>query len=100
VILPGLGDGDRRTGLHLEDAVAHVVAEIERRDLRDVVLVGHSRGGHPITGAAQRVAGRLAKIVYFNAFVPARGVPFVEENQKYARSCARRSAPRPMAASR
>ncbi|MET9252022.1 hypothetical protein [Nonomuraea sp. NPDC003709] len=37
-----------------------------------------------ITGAAHRVARRLAKIVYFNAFVPARGVPFVDENQDYA----------------
>jgi pimeloyl-ACP methyl ester carboxylesterase len=84
ITLPGLADGDVRTGLHLADAVDHVVAEIERRDLRDVVLVGHSWGGYPITGAAPRVAGRLATIVYFNAVVPARGVPFVEENQDYA----------------
>jgi pimeloyl-ACP methyl ester carboxylesterase len=75
----GLADGDSRTALHLSDAVDHVVDEIERRDLRNVALVGHSWGGYPITGAAHRVAGgRLAKIIYFNAFVPARGVPFVE----------------------
>lgn len=84
VTLPGLGDGDHRTGLHLDDAVSHVAAEIERRDLREVVLVGHSWGGYPSTGAAHRVADRLAKIIYFNALVPTRGVPFVEENQDYA----------------
>ncbi|MEV4359561.1 alpha/beta hydrolase [Nonomuraea sp. NPDC049625] len=84
ITLPGLAGGDSRSGLHLSDAVDHVVGEIEQRDLSDVVLVGHSWGGYPITGAAHRVARRLAKIVYFNAFVPARGVPFVDENQDYA----------------
>jgi pimeloyl-ACP methyl ester carboxylesterase len=82
--LPGLADGDPRASLHLSDAVDHVAGEIERRDLRNVVLVGHSWGGYPITGAAHRVAHRLAKIVYFNAFVPARGVPLIDENQDYA----------------
>lgn len=84
ITLPGLADGDAHAGLHLSDAVERVVDEIERRDLRDVVLVGHSWGGYPITGAAHRVADRLAMIIYFSAFVPARGVPFVEENQDYA----------------
>ena len=82
--LPGLADGDRRTGLHLSDTVDRVADEIERRDLRDVTLVGHSWGGYPITGAAHRVPDRLAKVVYFNAFVPARGVPFADENEAYA----------------
>jgi pimeloyl-ACP methyl ester carboxylesterase len=82
--LPGLADGDLRTGLHLPDAAGHVADEIERLDLRNVVLVGHSWGGYPITGAAHRVADRLAAIIYFNAFVPARGVPFVDENEDYA----------------
>jgi pimeloyl-ACP methyl ester carboxylesterase len=84
VTLPGLADGDVQTGLHLADTVDRVVDEIERRDLRDVVLVGHSWGGYPITGAAHRITDRLAKVIYFNAFVPARGVPFVDENQDYA----------------
>ncbi|PZG06075.1 alpha/beta fold hydrolase [Nonomuraea aridisoli] len=84
ITLPGLAGGDSRSGLHLSDAVDHVAGEIEKRDLSNVVLVGHSWGGYPITGAAHRVAHRLAKIVYFNAFVPARGVPFIDENQDYA----------------
>ncbi|MEV4175390.1 alpha/beta hydrolase [Nonomuraea sp. NPDC049709] len=82
--LPGLADGDPRTGLRLSDAVNYVAGEIERRDLRDVVLVGHSWGGYPITGAAHRIAHRLAAIVYFNALVPARGVPLIDENPDYA----------------
>ncbi|MFI7613434.1 alpha/beta fold hydrolase [Nonomuraea terrae] len=82
--LPGLADGDPHTDLRLSDAVNYVAGEIERRDLRDVVLVGHSWGGYPITGAAHRIAHRLAAIVYFNALVPARGVPLIDENPDYA----------------
>ncbi|MFJ2645277.1 alpha/beta fold hydrolase [Streptomyces sp. NPDC087420] len=71
--MPGLGDDEETTGLHLQDAVDHIAAEFQRRDLTDVTLVAHSWGGYPMTGAAHRVADRLAKIVYCSAFVPLRG---------------------------
>lgn len=71
--LPGLGDSEDPRGLGLQDAVSHVVAEVERRDLTDVVLVGHSWGAFPATGAAHRLLGRVAKVVYFSAPVPAQG---------------------------
>src|SRR5262249_28527607 len=64
ITLPGLADGDKRAGLRLTGAVDHVVAEISRRDLSAVVLVGHSWGGYVITGAAHMLAGRLAKVIY------------------------------------
>lgn len=32
-------------GLRLPDAIDHVVAEVERRDVAEVVLVGQSWGG-------------------------------------------------------
>ena len=76
--LPGLALGDDPTGLRLADAVDHVVTEVERRDLRDVVLVGHSFAGIPITGAAPRLAGRLAAIAFFSAFIPVRGQSMAE----------------------
>ncbi|WP_432828710.1 alpha/beta fold hydrolase [Dactylosporangium sp. CA-092794] len=81
--LPGLADGDPRTGWHLSDAVDHVVDEVERRDLRSVVLVAQSWGGYPVTGAAHRLGGRIAAVVYYNAIVPARGVPLIAENPDY-----------------
>jgi len=84
ITLPGLADGDERAGLRLSDAIDHVVAEISRRDLSEVVLVGHSWGGYVITGAAHRLAGRLAKVIYYNAVVPARGTAMVDENAEYA----------------
>lgn len=82
--LPGLADGDVRTGRHLADTVDHVVAEIDRRDLRDVVLVAQSWGGYPVTGAAHRVSDRLSKVIYYNAIVPRRGVPLIDENEAYS----------------
>jgi len=84
ITLPGLADGDERAGLRLCDAVDHVVAEVSRRDLGEVVLVGHSWGGYVITGAAHQLAGRLAKVIYYNAVVPARGTAMADENAEYA----------------
>ncbi len=77
--LPGLADGDDPTGLHLSDVVDAVVSHVERHDLVDVTLVGHSWGGYAITGAAPRLAPRLAKLVYWSAFVPAAGRALLDE---------------------
>jgi pimeloyl-ACP methyl ester carboxylesterase len=78
--LPGLADGDDSTGLGLQDAVDHVVGETERLSLAQVVLVGHSWGGYPITGAAHRLADRVSKVVYYSALVPVRGRSLVEDS--------------------
>jgi pimeloyl-ACP methyl ester carboxylesterase len=84
ITLPGLADGDERAGLRLRDAVGHLVAEVSRRDLGEVVLVAHSWGGYVITAAAHELAGRLAKVIYYNAVVPALGTAMVDENAEYA----------------
>lgn len=83
--MPGLSYGSSAVDVHLDDAVEFVVDEVERRDLRDVVLVGHSWGGYPITGAAHRVADRLRKVVYVGAVVPAPGTSMADENDAYGR---------------
>jgi pimeloyl-ACP methyl ester carboxylesterase len=77
--LPGLADGDDPRAHSLGDVIDSVVEEIESRDLHDVVLVGHSWGGYVITGAAPKVAGRLKRLVYWGAFVPAEGKPLYDE---------------------
>lgn len=77
--LPGLADGDDPTALHLSDVVDAVVSYVEDRDLTGVTLVAHSWGGYPITGAAPRLAPRLAKLVYWSAFVPAAGRALIDE---------------------
>ena len=53
--------------------VRDVVDVLEREDLRDVFLVGHSYGGMVISGAAELAAGRLAHLVFLDAFVPEDG---------------------------
>jgi pimeloyl-ACP methyl ester carboxylesterase len=78
--MPGLAAGDDRTGLRLEDAVSYLVSEIERRDLTDVVLVGHSWGGIPITAAAHRLPERVSKVIYYSAAVPVAEVSMNDEN--------------------
>ncbi|MFJ5263930.1 alpha/beta fold hydrolase [Streptomyces sp. NPDC088387] len=79
--LPGLADGDSRAGLHLSDAVHHVVNEMEKRGLDDVTLVGHSWGGYPVTGVAHEAPDRVTKVIYYNAVVPETGVPLIDENE-------------------
>ncbi|HKT00236.1 MAG TPA: alpha/beta fold hydrolase [Rugosimonospora sp.] len=77
--LPGLADGDDPRRHSLADVVDFVVDLVERNELQDVTLVGHSWGGYPLTGAAHRLAPRLRKLVYWSAFVPAEGAPLMDE---------------------
>ncbi|MER7519743.1 alpha/beta hydrolase [Streptomyces sp. NPDC126499] len=58
---------------HVQD----IVDEVERRDLREVVLVGHSYSGIPVGQAAERVGDRLAGVVFVDSSVPADGESFV-----------------------
>jgi pimeloyl-ACP methyl ester carboxylesterase len=55
--------------VHIED----IAKVIEFEELRDIVLVGHSYGGMVATGVADRLAERVAKLVYLDAFVPRDG---------------------------
>jgi pimeloyl-ACP methyl ester carboxylesterase len=77
--LPGLADGDDPQKYGLADVGDFVVDLVERHDLRDVTLVGHSWGGYPLTAAAPRLAPRLRKLVYWSAFVPAEGRSLMDE---------------------
>lgn len=60
---------DITIGTFVEDIVQHLQFE----DLRDVVLVGHSFGGIPITGAADAAPDRIAKLIYLDAIMLASG---------------------------
>ncbi|WP_329124296.1 alpha/beta fold hydrolase [Streptomyces sp. NBC_01353] len=57
--------------------VADIVDVVERLDLRDVVLVGHSYAGIPVGQAAERIGDRLARVVFVDSNVPADGESFV-----------------------
>jgi pimeloyl-ACP methyl ester carboxylesterase len=78
--LSGLGERSHLATLpitlttHIDD----VVNEMVWHDLRDVVLVAHSYGGFVATGVAERVADRIASIVYLDAFIPDSGQSFAD----------------------
>jgi pimeloyl-ACP methyl ester carboxylesterase len=78
--LSGLGErkhlADR--SIDLETHIQDVAQLIEMEDLREVVLVGHSYGGMVVTGAADRVHGRVARLVYLDAFVPKDGERLID----------------------
>jgi pimeloyl-ACP methyl ester carboxylesterase len=57
----------------LQTHVSDVINTIEAEELRDTVLVGHSYGGMVITGVADRLSDRLARLVYVDAVVPHSG---------------------------
>ncbi|QIP84085.1 alpha/beta hydrolase [Streptomyces sp. Tu 2975] len=59
---------------HVQD----VVDEVERRGLRDVVLVGHSYSGIPVGQAAERIGDRLARVVFVDSEVPTDGASFAD----------------------
>ncbi|GAA2440509.1 alpha/beta hydrolase family protein [Streptomyces glaucus] len=62
----------------LETHIADVVAAIDAVDAasgREVVLVGHDYGIHPVLGAADRRPERVARVVYLDCGMPQNGVP-------------------------
>lgn len=75
ISLSGLGERshlaapDIGLNTHIDDVVNH----IEWEGLREVILVGHSYGGMIITGAADRLRGRIRSLVYVDAMLPDSG---------------------------
>jgi pimeloyl-ACP methyl ester carboxylesterase len=59
---------------HVED----VAAVLRFEDLHDVILVGHSYGGMVITGAADRAAERVGRLVFLDAANPVNGQSLVD----------------------
>ncbi|ADB51829.1 alpha/beta fold hydrolase [Conexibacter woesei] len=75
--LTGLGGQERDADVSGVDLSVHgrdVVALLEREELRDVVLVGHSYSGGAITAAAELAPERIARLVYLDAEIPQDGV--------------------------
>jgi pimeloyl-ACP methyl ester carboxylesterase len=66
---PGHFPGASRRGIRHDDYVSAVVRFIEQRDLRDVVLVGHSFGGSVVSRVSQSIPERLRRLIFHTAFV-------------------------------
>lgn len=78
--LSGLGERSHLAGydVNLSTHVNDIVNEITWKDLDHVVLVGFSYGGLVVTGAAEKIAERIASVVYVDAFIPADGQSFAD----------------------
>jgi pimeloyl-ACP methyl ester carboxylesterase len=51
-------------GVDLDTHIEDIVRLVEVEDLRDVVLVGHSYGGMPVSSAALRLRDRISRVIY------------------------------------
>lgn len=74
--LTGLGPDDEETTVasaNLDRHADDVLQVLERFQLTDVTLVGHSYGGMVVSAAADRAGGRISRLVYLDAYVPRNG---------------------------
>jgi pimeloyl-ACP methyl ester carboxylesterase len=90
---PGQLTGADRRGIRHDDYVAAVVGYIEQRDLRDVVLVGHSFGGSVVSRVSQVIPDRLERLVFHTAFVVEDGTSVndnfpTEQTEAFAQAAA------------
>ncbi|MCX5207198.1 alpha/beta hydrolase [Streptomyces sp. NBC_00237] len=82
------GLGDRRhlatPSTTLATHVADVLQALDHLDPADpsepTVLVGHSYGIHPAVGAALRRPGRIDRLVFLDAAMPAHGLSVIDAN--------------------
>jgi pimeloyl-ACP methyl ester carboxylesterase len=58
---------------NLDTHADDVLALLDRAQITDVTLVGHSYGGMVISAAADRAGGRVSRLVHLDAYVPRDG---------------------------
>ncbi len=59
--------------VNMDTHIADIVNFVKWEDLSNFVLVGHSYGGLPVTGAADAIGDKVSSIVYLDAFIPEDG---------------------------
>lgn len=62
----------------LDTHIQDVVGLLEKKNLHNVILVGHSYGAMVITGVVDAVPERIAHLVYLDTFVPRDGESMVD----------------------
>lgn len=87
VTLTGLGERVHLAGpqVDLDTHIADVVNLLRYEELHDVVLVGHSYAGTVITGVADQVPERIARLVYVDTWPLPDGVAQIDLNPPQAR---------------
>ncbi len=97
VYAPSLtGMGERASELSpdvgLDTHIQDIAGLLEDKDLRGVILVGHSYGGMVITGVVDQVPERIARLVYLDTFVPRDGESMVDVSPLVIRLLLRKQA--------
>jgi pimeloyl-ACP methyl ester carboxylesterase len=86
--LPGLEPGQPAApagSINLDTHIDHVAKVVESVP-GDVVLCAHSYGGMAVTGAADHMPERIARLVYIDAFVPSHGQSWWDLANEHYRS--------------
>jgi len=85
--LTGLGECSHlmSADINLDTHIADVVNVLKWEDLKDVVLVAHSYGGWPVSGAIEQTLDRIASVVYLDAFVPEDGQKSLDTASDFSR---------------
>jgi pimeloyl-ACP methyl ester carboxylesterase len=85
--LTGLGERSHLLSpdINLDTHIADVVNVLKWEDLKDVVLVAHSYGGWPVSGAIEQTLDRIASVVYLDAFVPEDGQKSLDTASDFSR---------------
>ncbi|MEU6482187.1 alpha/beta hydrolase [Streptomyces sp. NPDC047017] len=83
-------------GVGLSTHIAEIVALLDRHDLTNVVLVGHSYGGMVITGAGYERPHRIRQLVYLDAYLPSPGQSAFDLQPVLREACDAAAASRPV----
>jgi pimeloyl-ACP methyl ester carboxylesterase len=91
--LTGLGERSHlaRPEVDLDTHVTDVVNLIRTEDLREVLLVGHSYAGIVVAAAADRLADRVATVVYVDSGPFPDGTAYLDTQEPEARAAVERA---------
>jgi pimeloyl-ACP methyl ester carboxylesterase len=80
--LTGLADRSHLMSaqITLDTHIDDLVNLFKWNDLNDVVLVAHSYGGWPVSGAIEKVLPQVSSIIYLDAFMPENGQKGIDLN--------------------
>ena len=101
--LTGLTDRSHllSASISLDTHIADIVNLFRWENIDDAILAGHSYGGWPISGALEKIEGKVASIVFVDAFLPENGqrvmdTSSVQFKQQLLEAVARGEAGRPV----
>lgn len=89
--LKGLAERQEENGpnINLDTHINEVIALLDKAQLNNVVLVGHSYAGMVVTGVCDQRPERIAHVVYLDAFLPESGQSLYDLVPPAARARAR-----------